>query len=112
MLTSCADNDMPFFGVTDPGTKAEYAYLNEYDVLKSYIPSTANPDFKLGLGVDAGSFADGNAQYQIAVTNFNEVTPGNEMKYASIVHDDGFMDFGTVESFVQDAKDAGLTIGD
>lgn len=110
LLTSCADNDMPFFAVTDPGTKAEYAYLNEYDVLKSYIPSTANPDFKLGLGVDAGSFADGNAQYQIAVTNFNEVTPGNEMKYASIVHDDGFMDFGTVESFVQDAKDAGLTI--
>lgn len=110
LLTSCADNDMPFFGVTDPGTKAEYAYLNEYDVLKSYIPSTANPDFKLGLGVDAGSFADGNAQYQIAVTNFNEVTPGNEMKYASIVHDDGFMDFGTVESFIQDAKDAGLTI--
>lgn len=110
LLTSCADNDMPFFAVTDPGTKAEYAYLNEYDVLKSYIPSTANPDFKLGLGVDAGSFAEGNAQYQIAVTNFNEVTPGNEMKYASIVHDDGFMDFGTVESFVQDAKDAGLTI--
>lgn len=110
LLTSCADNDMPFFAVTDPGTKAEYAYLNEYDVLKSYIPSTANPDFKLGLGVDAGSFADGNAQYQIAVTNFNEVTPGNEMKYASIVHDDGFMDFGTVESFVQDAKAANLTI--
>lgn len=110
MLTSCADNDMPFFGVTDPGTKAEYAYLNEYDVLKNYINPNANPNFKLGLGVDAGSFDAGNAQYQIAVTNFNEVTPGNEMKYASIVHDDGFMDFGTVESFVQDAKDAGLTI--
>ena len=110
LLTSCADNDMPFFAVTDPGTKAEYAYLNEYDVLKNYINPNANPNFKLGLGVDAGSFAEGNAQYQIAVTNFNEVTPGNEMKYASIVHDDGFMDFGTVESFVQDAKDAGLTI--
>lgn len=110
LLTSCADNDMPFFGVTDPGTKAEYAYLNEYDVLKNYINPNANPNFKLGLGVDAGSFDAGNAQYQIAVTNFNEVTPGNEMKYASIVHDDGFMDFGTVESFVQDAKDAGLTI--
>lgn len=110
LLTSCADNDMPFFAVTDPGTNAQYAYLNEYDVLKNYINPNANPNFKLGLGVDAGSFADGNAQYQIATTNFNEVTPGNEMKYASIVHDDGFMDFGTVESFVQDAKDAGLTI--
>lgn len=110
LLTSCADNDMPFFGVTDPGTNAEYAYLNEYDVLKNYINPNANPNFKLGLGVDAGSFDAGNAQYQIAATNFNEVTPGNEMKYASIVGDDGTMNFSTVANFVEDAKAAGLTI--
>lgn len=111
LLTSCADNDMPFFGgVPEPGSKAQYAYLNEYDVLKSYIPSTANPDFKLGLGVDAASFAAGNAQYQIAATNFNEVTPGNEMKYASIVGNDGTMNFATVTSFIEDAKAAGLTV--
>lgn len=110
MLTSCADNDMPFFGVTDPGTKAEYAYLNEYDVLKNYINPNANPNFKLGLGVDAGSFDAGNAQYQIAATNFNEVTPGNEMKYASIVGDDGSMNFSTVANMIEDAKAANLTI--
>ena len=111
LLTSCADNDMPFFGgVPEPGSKAQYAYLNEYDVLKSYIPSTANPNFKLGLGVDAGSFDAGNAQYQIAATNFNEVTPGNEMKYASIVGDDGSMNFATVTNFIDDAKAANLTI--
>ena len=111
LLTSCADNDMPFFGaVPEPGSKAQYAYLNEYDVLKNYIPSTTNPDFKLGLGVDAASFAAGNAQYQIAATNFNEVTPGNEMKYASIVGNDGTMNFATVTSFIEDAKAAGLTV--
>lgn len=110
MLTSCADNDMPFFAVTDPGTNAEYAYLNEYDVLKNYINPNANPNFKLGLGVDAGSFDAGNAQYQIAATNFNEVTPGNEMKYASIVGDDGSMNFSTVANMIEDAKAAGLTI--
>lgn len=111
LLTSCADNDMPFFGgVPEPGSKAQYAYLNEYDVLKSYIPSTANPDFKLGLGVDAASFAAGNAQYQIAATNFNEVTPGNEMKYASIVANDGSMNFSTVTNFIEDAKAANLTV--
>lgn len=110
LLTSCADNDMPFFGVTDPGTKAEYAYLNEYDVLKNYINPNANPNFKLGLGVDAGSFDAGNAQYQIAATNFNEVTPGNEMKYASIVGDDGSMNFSTVANMIEDAKAANLTI--
>ena len=110
LLTSCADNDMPFFGVTDPGTKAEYAYLNEYDVLKNYINPNANPDFKLGLGVDAASFDAGNAQYQIAATNFNEVTPGNEMKYASIVANDGSMNFSTVTNFIEDAKAANLTV--
>lgn len=110
MLTSCADNDMPFFAVTDPGTNAEYAYLNEYDVLKNYINPNANPNFKLGLGVDAGSFDAGNAQYQIAATNFNEVTPGNEMKYASIVADDGSMNFSTVANMIEDAKAANLTI--
>ena len=110
MLTSCADNDMPFFAVTDPGTNAEYAYLNEYDVLKNYINPNANPNFKLGLGVDAGSFDAGNAQYQIAATNFNEVTPGNEMKYASIVANDGTMNFSTVANFVDDCKAANLTI--
>ena len=111
LLTSCADNDMPFFGgVTQPAASAQYAYLNEYDVLKNYIPSTANPDFKLGLGVDAASFDAGNAQYQIAATNFNEVTPGNEMKYASIVANDGSMNFSTVTNFIEDAKAANLTV--
>lgn len=111
LLTSCADNDMPFFGgVTQPAASAQYAYLNEYDVLKNYINPNANPDFKLGLGVDAASFAAGNAQYQIAATNFNEVTPGNEMKYASIVGNDGTMNFATVTSFIEDAKAAGLTV--
>ena len=110
LLTSCADNDMPFFAVTDPGTNAQYAYLNEYDVLKNYINPNANPDFKLGLGVDAASFDAGNAQYQIAATNFNEVTPGNEMKYASIVANDGSMNFSTVTNFIEDAKAANLTV--
>ena len=111
LLTSCADNDMPFFGgVPEPGSKAQYAYLNEYDVLKNYTNPNANPDFKLGLGVDAASFAAGNAQYQIAATNFNEVTPGNEMKYASIVGDDGSMNFSTVANMIEDAKAANLTI--
>lgn len=110
LLTSCADNDMPFFAVTDPGTNAQYAYLNEYDVLKNYTNPNANPDFKLGLGVDAGSFDAGNAQYQIAATNFKEVTPGNEMKYASIVADDGSMNFSTVANMIEDAKAANLTI--
>ena len=111
LLTSCADNDMPFFGgVTQPAASAQYAYLNEYDVLKNYINPNANPDFKLGLGVDAASFDAGNAQYQIAATNFNEVTPGNEMKYASIVANDGSMNFSTVTNFIEDAKAAGLTV--
>ena len=46
----------------------------------------------------------------VAVANFDEVVAGNAMKYASIVADDGSMDFGTVTKFVEAAKTSGLTV--
>lgn len=46
----------------------------------------------------------------VAVANFDEVVAGNVMKYASIVADDGSMDFGTVTKFVEAAKTSGLTV--
>ena len=35
-------------------------------------------------------------------TNFDEMTAGNAMKYASIVKDDGSVDFSQVTSFCSD----------
>ena len=46
----------------------------------------------------------------MAISNFDEMTAGNEMKYASCVSDDGTMNFYNVANFVNEAKAAGMTI--
>ena len=46
----------------------------------------------------------------MAGSNFEEMTAGNAMKYASCVKNDGTFDFNTVKDFVTNAQDAGLTI--
>ena len=48
--------------------------------------------------------------YCLAGSNFDEMTAGNAMKYASCVDNKGVMNFGNVSSFVANAKEAGLTI--
>lgn len=64
----------------------------------------------MGVGVAANDFLKGEMVRSVAVANFDEVVAGNAMKYASIVADDGSMDFGTVTKFVEAAKTSGLTV--
>ena len=78
--------------------------------MKTYIDRSTHPNFKLGVGVAANDFLKGEMVRSVAVANFDEVVAGNAMKYASIVADDGSMDFGTVTKFVEAAKTSGLTV--
>ena len=107
---SCADDKFVDFKTEKPESIAQYEYLNAYDALKTYIDRSTHPNFKLGAGVAANDFLKGEMVRSVAVTNFDEVVAGNAMKYASIVADDGSMDFGTVTKFVEAAKTAGLTV--
>ena len=107
---SCADDKFVDFKTEKPESIAQYEYLNAYDALKTYIDRSTHPNFKLGTGVAANDFLKGEMVRSVAVTNFDEVVAGNAMKYASIVADDGSMDFGTVTKFVEAAKTSGLTV--
>lgn len=107
---SCADDKFVDFKTEKPESIAQYEYLNAYDALKTYIDRSTHPNFKLGVGVAANDFLKGEMVRSVAVTNFDEVVAGNAMKYASIVADDGSMDFGTVTKFVEAAKTSGLTV--
>ena len=107
---SCADDKFVDFKTEKPESIAQYEYLNAYDALKTYIDRSTHPNFKLGAGVAANDFLKGEMVRSVAVANFDEVVAGNAMKYASIVADDGSMDFGTVTKFVEAAKTAGLTV--
>ena len=110
VAVSCVDDEVLPFDVAKPESIAQYEYLNNYDVLKSYVDRTAHPGFHLGGAIAATDFNTKGVIYELIRTNFDEMTAGNEMKYASCVSDDGSMNFSTVTSFVETAKEAGVTI--
>ena len=111
-MTACADESLlqPGESVQKPEEMVQLEYLNQYDVLKNYVNRGENPNFKLGVAIAASDFLKKELVYGLAVSNFDEMTAGNAMKYASIVKDDGSVDFSQVTSFVQTAKEAGMTV--
>lgn len=109
-IGSCVDDAVLPYEVQKPESIAQYEYLNAYDVLKSYIDRSKYPNFKLGTGITASDFNKKGIAYELVTTNFDEMTAGNAMKYASCVSDEGTMNFNTVSDFVQTAKEAGITI--
>ena len=114
-LSSCADDKFSEFRTDMTQNKKDYLYLNNYEPLKKYVQDLkdagkCNPDFKLGIALSASDFAEQGVVYCLAGSNFDEMTAGNAMKYASCVDNKGVMDFGNVTNFVSNAKEAGLTI--
>lgn len=110
VVESCVDDAILPYSVQKPTSVAQYEYLNNYDVLKSYLDCAKNPNFKLGLAASVSDFVQQGVVYEAVTTNFDEMTAGNAMKYASVVADDGTMNFSTVSNFVDVAKAAGITI--
>ncbi|WP_352421328.1 endo-1,4-beta-xylanase [Proteiniphilum sp.] len=110
ITSSCVDDTTQLFNVEKPESIALYEYLDNYDALKTYIDRDANPVFKLGAGVSADEYAKLGALYRFMNSNFDQVTAGNAMKYASVVRDDGSMDFSKVIQFVAAAQAANTSI--
>lgn len=109
-VTGCADTDIDYFEVQKPQSIADYEYLDAYGNLKEYIDKAAHPGFTLGAGVTASDYINKGFTYRLINHNFDMMTAGNAMKYASIVGNDGAMDFSTVEAFVAAAEEAGMQI--
>lgn len=110
VATSCVDDSKLLFSVDKPASIADMEYLNAYDVLKTYVNSSANPDFKLGIALAANDYIAGGLVTRLVNSNFHDMTAGNAMKYASCVGNDGTMNFDAVQNFVSAAKAGGLTI--
>lgn len=114
-LSSCADDKFSEFRTDMTQNKKDYLYLNNYEPLKKYVQDLkdagkCNPDFKLGIALAAADFNEQGIVYCLAGSNFDEMTAGNAMKYASCVDNKGVMNFDNVTNFVSNAKEAGLTI--
>ncbi len=110
LLTGCADRDIDTFKVDKPQSIADFEYLDAYASLKEYIDRSAHPGFLLGTGVSVDEYLQKGVVYRLTNANFDQMTAGNAMKYASIVNDRGEMDFSKVEAFVSAARDAGMKI--
>lgn len=110
LMVSCADEFNPEYNVDDkrPVNLAKLAELADYQPLKEYCDP--NSSMKLGAALSAADFNQKLAVYNVAVTNFHEIVAGNAMKYASCVDNKGGMNFSTVNEFVNNAEEAGLTV--
>lgn len=106
-MASCADEFDRNFEIPRPGNSEAYAYLADYGPLKDYV---SNPNFKLGVGTDAADYAKQGLSYVVTNANFTETVAGNAMKMGSVVDDKGGMDFATVESYVNEATNAGISV--
>ena len=110
LATSCVDDDKLGYAFEKPASIAGMEYLADYDALKTYVNRSEHPNFKLGVALAASDYNADGLVTRLANSNYDEMTAGNAMKYASCVKDDGKMDFGTVEAFVNNAKENGITI--
>lgn len=106
LMCGCADNAMYTEAPAEPGVTGQ----DGYTYLKSYVNRSENPNFKLGVGVEASDVFAHYPLWTVAKQNFDEVTPGNLMKFSSVVKDDGLMDFRGVADLVNEADAAGLTV--
>ncbi|MDE7096945.1 MAG: endo-1,4-beta-xylanase, partial [Muribaculaceae bacterium] len=110
LMTGCADTTIDDFEVSKPQSLIDYEYLDAYGSVKEYVNRENTPGFTLGIAASANDYIAKGFIYRLINHNFDIVTAGNEMKYASIVQNDGTMDFSTVEAFVDAAEAAGMQI--
>lgn len=118
-MASCGDDD----GVIDYSGKVEEVVDDGsgWPVLKhrKYVDGTfrgavnynAHPHFRVACGISAGELLDmSNPACKAVLEHFDEVTMGNEQKYASIVDDNGNMNFETVKKLVAFCRQNQITL--
>ncbi|MDO5446505.1 MAG: endo-1,4-beta-xylanase [Prevotellaceae bacterium] len=109
-LTGCADYFEGNYQTAAPERGQHYEYLNEYGNLNEYVKREAYPNFKLGGATDAAAFNEQQLDYAVSITNFDELVTGNSFKHASIVGDNGSMNFATISDFADLAVENGKTV--
>lgn len=98
--------DIPATGL---GQGTVHSFTPEVEsFLKSYIK---NPNFKLGMAVNAHQYSNINSDYNnLFEREVNDVVADNAMKYSSVVNNSGGMNFSTVEAFVDAAEATGHSL--
>lgn len=110
-VASCADTDVEtYFPVEKPESIMESEYLLDYGNIKDQVDRAKYPNFKIACALAATDYSSRGVYYRVANANFDEITLGNAMKYASVVGDDGSMNFSTITELLDNAKEAGMSV--
>lgn len=109
-LASCTESHLLPFEVEKPSSIADQEVIDAYADLKTYVDRTANPNFKLGLGISLSDYVNKNVMYRLANRNFDEITLGYEMKHGAIVQADGTLKLDNVNKLLETAQEANLSV--
>lgn len=109
-LASCTESHILPFEVEKPSSIANQEIIDAYADLKTYVDRTANPDFKLGVGISLADYVNKSVQYRLVNKNFDEVSCGYEMKHGAIVQADGSLALDNVNKLLKAAQEANVSV--
>jgi len=78
--------------------------ISRYDALKAYT------NFKLGAGIDFNLYLNNEMYRNTIIQNFNDITPGNELKQQSLMNSKGVLNFDGADKVIAQLRASGLTI--
>jgi len=109
-LASCTEPHVLSYEVEKPESIANQESIDAYADLKTYVDRTANPDFKLGVGISLADYVNKSVQYRLVNKNFDEVSCGYEMKHGAIVQSDGSLALDNVNKLLKAAQEANVSV--
>lgn len=109
-LASCTESHVLPYEVEKPESIANQEIIDAYADLKTYVDRTANPDFKLGVGISLADYVNKSVQYRLVNKNFDEVSCGYEMKHGAIVQSDGKLALDNVNKLLKTAQEANVSV--
>lgn len=116
LMTSCYDEKMDWYTPDGHGAVVSSDIplslaeeISNYDYIKKYM-SDYMPNVPLCLGVGADKYLSDTAYADVANKNFQMFTPGNAMKHASVVKNDGSLNLATVSQFLTMAAEHNIGV--
>lgn len=116
LVTGCYDEKMDWHTPADHGAVVSSEIplslaeeIANYDYIKKYMEQYM-PNVPLGLGIGADKYLTDSAYASVASANFQMFTPGNAMKHASVVKNDGSLNLATVSQFLTKTAEDGISV--
>lgn len=111
LVVSCADNDKLDFSVEKPDNLKNREFLDQYNVLKTYVDSVQYPIFRLGTSIALSEYIDAGLKYRILNSNFGQITiSGSEMMHATVVKNDGSIDSLSIINLLDASKSGNIKV--